>query len=63
MTSLLLIYLFISISFPVKRRMEVLKLEDIEQEYMLVHARLQLLQSDPDSTQVVGKLYLNIRGY
>ena len=39
--------------------MEVLKLEDIEQEYMLVHARLQLLQRDPDSAQIAGNQRFN----
>ena len=47
------------LNFAVKRRMEVLKLEDIEQEYMLVHARLQLLQRDPDSAQIAGNQRFN----
>ena len=34
--------------------MDVLKLEDIEQEYMLVHARLRLLQKDPDPSYAIG---------
>ncbi len=43
----------------VKRKMEVLTLEDIEQEYMLVHARLQLLHRDPDAG--VARTYTHAR--
>ena len=37
-----------------KRSIEVLELGAIEREYMLVHARLQLLQQDPDPAHMAG---------
>ncbi|KAK2174344.1 hypothetical protein NP493_810g00006 [Ridgeia piscesae] len=36
------------------RQVELLELEDIEREYMLVHARLQLLQKDADPAHMTG---------
>ena len=40
--------------FVVKRKLEVLELEQIEKEYMLVHARLHLMQKDPDPSHIMG---------
>ena len=34
--------------------MDILELVDIEKEYMLVHARLQLLQKQPDPSHMRG---------
>lgn len=37
-----------------KRQVELVELEAIEKEYMLVHARLQLLKKHPDPTHMSG---------
>ncbi|KAI0231198.1 nucleoporin 160 [Lamellibrachia satsuma] len=37
-----------------RRQVELLELEDIEREYMLVHARLQLLQKEADPAHMTG---------
>lgn len=38
------------------RKMEVIELEEIEKEYMLVHARLLMIQKDMDSSQTGPRL-------
>ena len=45
----------------VKKSIEVLELADIEREYILVHARLQLLQQDPDPAHMAGKCVKSLR--
>ena len=37
-----------------RRQVELLVLDDVEKEYLLVHARLQLLQKDPDPSRLTG---------
>ena len=37
-----------------RRRVTVLEISDLEKEYMLVLARLQLLQQDSDPTHTTG---------
>ena len=38
-----------------RTNVEVLELEDLRKEYMLVNARLRLLQRDPDPAHMSGE--------
>ena len=40
-----------------RRRVTVLEISDLEKEYMLVLARLQLLQQDTDPAHVTGNFF------
>lgn len=48
-----------------RRQVTVIEISDLEKEYMLILARLQLLQHDTDSAHVTGTrfvdLYIEIR--
>ena len=37
-------------------QLSVLELDHLDKEYMLVHARLCLLQNDPDPSHMIGEL-------